>query len=143
LSLDEKKQFILFRLRESEESLRDAQLLFENKSFRSSVNRSYYSMFYGILALIQTTGGSISKHTGVISHFDKEFVKTGKFPRESSKFLHSAFELRQESDYLDMKEVSLKEAEAILQSAKNLFSQIKEYLSITYSLFYKSEEKER
>jgi hypothetical protein len=39
-----------------------------------------------------------------------------------------------------MKEVSLKEAEAILQSAKNLFSQIKEYLSITYSLFYESEE---
>ncbi len=59
------------------------------------------------------------------------------------EFRYSAFELRQESDYLDMKEVSLKEAEAILQSAKNLFSQIKDYLSITYSLFYESEEKER
>ncbi|MBK8398537.1 MAG: HEPN domain-containing protein [Leptospiraceae bacterium] len=94
MNLDEKKKFIFFRLREAEESLLDAELLFENKSFRSSVNRSYYSMFYGILALINITGVSISKHTGVISHFDKEFVKTGKFPKESSKFLHSAFELR-------------------------------------------------
>ena len=139
MNLDEKKKFIFFRLREAEESLLDAELLFENKSFRSSVNRSYYSMFYGILALINITGVSISKHTGVISHFDKEFVKTGKFPKESSKFLHSAFELRQESDYLDMKEVSLDEAEVILQSAKNLFLQIKDYLSVTYSLFYTSE----
>jgi hypothetical protein len=39
-----------------------------------------------------------------------------------------------------MKEVSSEEAEAILQSAKNLFSQIKDYLSVTYSLFYSSEK---
>lgn len=46
------------------------------------------------------------------------------------------FELRQESDYLDMKEVTLEETEAILLSAKSLFSQIKDYLRVTYSLFY-------
>jgi uncharacterized protein (UPF0332 family) len=136
LNLEEKQKFIFFRLKEAEESLKDAELLLQNKSYRSSVNRSYYSMFYGILALINITGISISKHTGVISHFDKEFVKTGIFSKEFSKSLHSAFELRQESDYLDMKEVTLEETEAILLSAKSLFSQIKDYLRVTYSLFY-------
>ncbi len=136
MNLEEKQKFIFFRLKEAEESLKDAELLLQNKSYRSSVNRSYYSMFYGILALINITGVSISKHTGVISHFDKEFVKTGIFSKEFSKSLHSAFELRQESDYLDMKEVTLEETEAILLSAKSLFSQIKDYLRVTYSLFY-------
>ncbi|MBK6606494.1 MAG: HEPN domain-containing protein [Leptospiraceae bacterium] len=136
MNLEEKQKFIFFRLKEAEESLKDAELLLQNKSYRSSVNRSYYSMFYGILALINITGISISKHTGVISHFDKEFVKTGIFSKEFSKSLHSAFELRQESDYLDMKEVTLEETEAILLSAKSLFSQIKDYLRVTYSLFY-------
>ena len=136
MNLEEKQKFIFFRLKEEEESLKDAELLLQNKSYRSSVNRSYYSMFYGILALINITGVSISKHTGVISHFDKEFVKTGIFSKEFSKSLHSAFELRQESDYLDMKEVTLEETEAILLSAKSLFSQIKDYLRVTYSLFY-------
>lgn len=121
MNLEEKQKFIFFRLKEAEESLKDAELLLQNKSYRSSVNRSYYSMFYGILALINITGISISKHTGVISHFDKEFVKTGIFSKEFSKSLHSAFELRQESDYLDMKEVTLEETEAILLSAKSLF----------------------
>ena len=132
MNLEEKQKFIFFRLKEAEESLKDAELLLQNKSYRSSVNRSYYSMFYGILALINITGVSISKHTGVISHFDK----TGIFSKEFSKSLHSAFELRQESDYLDMKEVTLEETEAILLSAKSLFSQIKDYLRVTYSLFY-------
>ena len=136
MNLEEKQKFIFFRLKEAEESLKDAELLLQNKSYRSSVNRSYYSMFYGILALINITGISISKHTGVISHFDKEIVKTGIFSKEFSKSLHSAFELRQESDYLDMKEVTLEETEAILLSAKSLFSQIKDYLRVTYSLFY-------
>lgn len=125
MNLEEKQKFIFFRLKEAEESLKDAELLLQNKSYRSSVNRSYYSMFYGILALINITGISISKHTGVISHFDKEFVKTGIFSKEFSKSLHSAFELRQESDYLDMKEVTLEETEAILLSAKSLFRKLK------------------
>ncbi len=99
MNLDEKQRFIFFRMKESEESLKDAELLLHNKSYRSSVNRSYYSMFYGILALINTTGANISKHTGVISYFDKEFVKTEIFSKESSRLLHTAFELRQESDY--------------------------------------------
>ncbi len=49
-------------------------------------------MFYGIMALINISNASISKHSGVISYFDKEFVKPGKFSKESSKFLHAALE---------------------------------------------------
>ncbi|MCB1193720.1 MAG: HEPN domain-containing protein [Leptospiraceae bacterium] len=50
MNIDERKDFILFRLKEAEESYKDAVLLFHNKSYRSSTNRAYYSMFYGVTA---------------------------------------------------------------------------------------------
>ena len=143
MSFEDKKDFILFRLKEAEESIKESELLLNNKSYRASVNRFYYSMFYGILALINISGSSFSKHTGVISHFDKEFVKTGKFSKEYSKSLHTAFEIRQESDYLDMKEVSFEEAKNLFESAKKLLLEIKNYLRTNYGLFYTNFDKWR
>ena len=40
-----------------------------------------------------------SKHSGVISIFDKEFVLAGKIDRRFSQMLHETFEKRQEGDY--------------------------------------------
>ncbi|NJN63373.1 MAG: hypothetical protein HC795_19310 [Coleofasciculaceae cyanobacterium RL_1_1] len=38
-------------------------------------------MFYALLGLLATKGLGTSKHSGVISLFDREFVRTGIFPR--------------------------------------------------------------
>ena len=43
----------------------------------SIVNRSYYAMFYVTLALLQRIRKVPSRHSGVISLFDKEFVLKG------------------------------------------------------------------
>lgn len=56
-------------------------------------------MFYSALALLENKGLKNSKHAGVISFFDKEFVRANIFSKELSKALHKAFELRQEADY--------------------------------------------
>jgi uncharacterized protein len=58
------------------------------------------------LALLQTKQLGTSKHSGAISLFDREFVKPGIFPRELSKALHRAFELRQKGDYLEDAEIT-------------------------------------
>ena len=69
-----------YRLNEAEESIREAELLLrENMSMRAVMNRLYYAMFYAVLALLQKKQIATSKHTGVITHFDKEFVKEGGF----------------------------------------------------------------
>jgi len=70
-----------------------------NRSPQSIVNRSYYAMFYAVLALLQKISKVPSKHSGVISLFDKEFVKKGVFAKDLSKDFHKAFELRQTVDY--------------------------------------------
>jgi len=58
-----------------------------------------------------------SKHSGVISLFDKEFVKTGSFPKEFSKWLHDAFTVRQRSDYSVQYIPSLQEVRDVCKNA--------------------------
>lgn len=85
-------------------------------------------MFYVVLALITTTQLSTSKHSGVISLFDREFVKKGIFSKELSRSLHKAFDLRQTYDYGERIEVDKTLAEKTLNSAKNFISTIENYL---------------
>ncbi|MGE0083409.1 MAG: HEPN domain-containing protein [Desulfococcaceae bacterium] len=90
---------ISYRIGQSHETLREAEILFRQSAFRGAVNRAYYAMFYSVLALLAARQMGTSKHTGVLSLFDREFVKTGIFPRELSKSLRVAFDRRQTYDY--------------------------------------------
>jgi uncharacterized protein (UPF0332 family) len=45
-------------------------------------------MFYAVLALLALRKQETSKHTGVISLFDRDFVKPGVFSKELSQWLH-------------------------------------------------------
>jgi uncharacterized protein (UPF0332 family) len=98
----EKKALIQYRLSQANDSIKEAEVLLrEGMSFRSVINRLYYAMFYAVLALLQEKHIGTSKHIGVISLFDKEFIKTDIFHKDLSKTLHRAFELRQKSDYME------------------------------------------
>ena len=55
---------------------------------------------------VQKLGKVPSKHSGVISLFDIEFVQKGIFLKEMSKDFHKAFELRQVSDYKSYEKIS-------------------------------------
>ncbi|HLP57179.1 MAG TPA: HEPN domain-containing protein [Candidatus Deferrimicrobium sp.] len=100
------------------------------RSFRSAINRSYYAMFYSVLALICKKGMGTSKHTGVLSIFDREYVKHEIFPKEMSKLFHQAFYLRQQCDYEEFTLISKEETIEILDGAKNFLEKIKKHLAI-------------
>ena len=93
---EEQLALVKYRLREAEDSIEEARVLMkEGMSMRAVMNRLYYAMFYAVLALLQEKQLGTSKHSGVISLFDREFVKSGIFDKGLSKILHRAFELRQ------------------------------------------------
>jgi uncharacterized protein (UPF0332 family) len=120
---------VKYRLGQVNESLEAARLLFEKRLERQSVNRSYYAMFYAVLALLATRKLETSKHSGAITLFDKEFVREGTFKKDFSRWLHSAFDLRQRSDYsIDIK-VTKKEAETTLAQATAFVNKVKEVLT--------------
>ncbi len=86
-----------YRIRQAHEILLDAEKLIKSKASTTSiVNRAYYSVFYSLLALFLKTNLKVktSKHIGVISVFDKEFIKTGKFDKKFSVIVHDLFDAR-------------------------------------------------
>ena len=92
------------------------------------MNRSYYAMFYAALALLATVDKETSKHLGVLSLFDEIFVKTKIFPKEMSKMLRKAFDVRQIGDYEDNANVDMEQAVEILKSAEQFIKFAEEKL---------------
>lgn len=75
------------------------------KSPRSIINRAYYAMFYAVLALLVYQPYSSSKHAGILTYFNKHFIKGGILPVEIGRSLNKAFELRQRGDYREYVEL--------------------------------------
>lgn len=126
----DKPALIRLRLKNARETLQDAHTIYEHDgSPVSIVNCSYYAMFYAALALLVTIDRHSSKHTGVISLFDQEFVRQNRVPKELGKMLHQAFEARQEGDYKDFSKIDRGVAKEIPKSADEFVKSIEEKLS--------------
>lgn len=125
---EEFRALIAYRLEQAEEALADASLLLQNGSCRAVINRSYYAMFYSILALLLLSGKGTSKHSGAIAMFDRDFVKEGGFDKKFSKWLHQAFEERLKSDYNVMVLIAPEDAELTLEHARSFVEQVKQFL---------------
>ena len=126
---EEKKALIQYRLSQAKDSLKEADVLLrEGMSYRSVINRLYYAMFYAVLAILQEREVGTSKHSGAISLFDREFIKTGILDKSFSKVLHRAFELRQKGDYMEQTEVTKQEIEEIQPKAQDFINKIENYL---------------
>jgi len=127
---DYKRALIQHRLERANITLRDAYNLYNTEgSPVGIVNRSYYAMFYAALALLATVDKETSKHLGVLSLFDEMFVKTKIFPKDMSKMLHKAFDVRQIGDYEDNANVDMEQAVEILKSAEQFIKAAEENLS--------------
>ena len=113
-----------YRIIKAKDLLFQAQLLFENKKYDGSVNRSYYAIFNAIRSLLALLKLDSSKHIGVLSFFDKYFVKTGVFDKKFSKIAHSAFDTRQDNDYEDFYSPSEEESQKQLREAATFITEV-------------------
>lgn len=108
-------------------TLQDARnLISQNSSPASTVNRAYYSMFYATLAMLATIGQKTSKHQGVLALFDQHFIKPGILPKEMGRFLHKVFDLRQTGDYEEEAELTERDAQDALALAEKFLQSIEE-----------------
>jgi uncharacterized protein (UPF0332 family) len=111
---------INYRREKAKETLADVKLMFGQVSLFTTVNRIYYSVFYIVLALLLTKNLYSSKHSGVRSIFNKEFIKTGIIKEEFGKFFNTIFEFRQKGDYGDFIEFEKDKVEGWLKEAESL-----------------------
>ena len=130
--MTDKQVLLAHRLKQAEETLADAELMLKsNLSARSVINRAYYSVFYGILALFihSDVNPKTSKHSGVIAFFDRDFVHTGKIEKRYSKIVHKMFETRQQGDYKELVEFSSEEAAEHVELARRFLEAIKRVIA--------------
>ena len=115
------EDLIKYRLSRAKETLKDAEILISNNRLNSAVNRIYYSLYYAVLALLETKGLASSKHSGVRALFNQYFVKTGIVSKETGRFFSELFNDRQEGDYVDYTKFEVKDV-------KNKFEKCKFYI---------------
>ena len=122
------KDLALYRLETAKENLEIAKSLLSDDKLKFAMNRSYYSIFHALRAVNALDGFDSSKHKGVISHFNQKYIKTERFPRELSKMIMNAMEIRQKSDYDDFYIISKRDAEKQVENAAYIVGLIEEYL---------------
>jgi len=126
---EEKKTLALYRIQQAEESLDEAQYLFDgNKSPRSVINRAYYSMFYSILALLIFEPYSSSKHSGVLSYFNRHYIKNGRISKDIGRAVNKAFDVRQRGDYREQVIYTREQVEPLIDWAGKLIAAVKYFL---------------
>lgn len=118
MNAEQLEGLLRYRMEQAHETLREAEVLLGEAALRGAINRAYYAMFYALLGLLATQQLGTSKHSGAISLFDREFVKTGLFPRELSRALHLSFDRRQRYDYGEMIPITEEIAGETLQDAR-------------------------
>ena len=121
-----RNELMLYRLETAQDRLHSAQLLLEHGQYKDSIGRSYYAMFTAARALLASDGVDFSKHSGVISYFQKEYVKTGILEVKYSKYISQAFQIRNNVDYADFYLVSETDAKEQLQRATEFLEAVKE-----------------
>ena len=106
-----------------------ATLLLEREHYRTSISRSYYSMYYVAQALLLSQDIDASTHKGLIRLFSLHFVKTGQFSPEWANTLKAAYDLRQLSDYDADFTGTLAEAEKISEQVKSSVAKVAQVLN--------------
>lgn len=96
-----KDELIKYRLERAKETLIEAEVMANMNHWKTCINRLYYACFYAINALLIKNDLSSSKHTGVRSFFNKEFILTEEIPKEYGKLYNLLFKYREQSDYED------------------------------------------
>jgi uncharacterized protein len=123
------KVLIEHRLEKSEDALRAAQYMLEQGLLIFSMNRIYYSMYYAVQALLALKGKSFSKHGQVKGYFNREFVKSGRLPKEMGRLYNKAFEYRQKFDYVDFIVPEEPMIEEYIKKANDFCEQLRKFIA--------------
>ena len=96
--------------------------------YKDAINRSYYSAFYAIKAVLALGIVDFKRHKDVVAYFNKEYVSTGIFSREVGRRLATLKQLREKSDYDDFYIASKEKAIEQLETAELILREVEEYL---------------
>ncbi len=124
LTRDEKTALSDLRFQKSNEMFEDALFNLKSKRFKTSANRSYYSVYHAARSLLILKGIDPAKHDGVKTMFSLHFVKDKTVNLETGKIYQELMSLRNEADYDDFSEVTESEAKKAVEIARKFIRNI-------------------
>jgi uncharacterized protein (UPF0332 family) len=96
---ENKKENLREEIQRANESLKAAELLFENGFTRDAVSKLYYTLLYTVRAMLLTKGLEPKSHEGALRLFGMHFVKQGVFEAKDSHVFSKLMKYREEADY--------------------------------------------
>ncbi len=115
-------------IQKAERKLAVAEKLFKSGDYEDAVSRAYYAVYHAAQALLLTEGQEAETHKGVVTLFGLLFVKTGKFSKQTGKYLANLKDDRESGDYEVFSFVDGETAEQALFEAKEFLKETESYL---------------
>ena len=109
--------------------MRAAEVNIAADLFKDAANRSYYCIFHAMRAVLALDRFDSKKHSGVISAFRQNYVKTGVFTADISDIIRISFTVRNESDYEDFYVISKEKVAGQIENARAFLAAVEEYLA--------------
>jgi uncharacterized protein (UPF0332 family) len=125
---ESKEALMAYRINRADETVREAELMYQEEYYNGAVNRLYYACYYITIALLLKNDIQAQTHSGVKAMFGLHFISNGKVPYEIGKVLTTLFEKRQTGDYDDFVICSQQDVEELMQQTKEFVRYIKTLL---------------
>lgn len=112
-------------LARAQDSLEAAAQLLASGFPDYAASRAYYAAFYSASAVLMASGEEFRRHSGVIAHIHKDFIRTGRLPAELGEVLNWLFGLRGVGDYGGPAHVERAEAEKAVAAARRFVEAVR------------------
>ena len=128
MTIDNREDYIRYRLQRAEESYEDALILAKNQRWNAVVNRLYYACFYAVIALLLQNNIETQSHDGTRTKFGLHFVKTGLIDKKYGKLYTKLFDFRQKGDYGDLYDYDGPTISPLISSVREFIDVIKQLM---------------
>ena len=118
-----------YRIEKAKDCLRASKILLDEECYSDSANRSYYAIFHSINAINALNSIGFRKHSGVISNFNQNYIKTQIIEKEYGKMANTAFDVRKDNEYSDFYVASKQEVIEQYENAVKFVARIERYIN--------------
>ena len=124
----QKLEVVRYRMLKAKETLDELDFLILHELYGTAVNRTYYSCFYAVIALLTYHDILTKTHSGTRQMFGLHFIKTGIITENSGSFYKDIFDLRQTGDYEDFIVFDKDRVLTLVEPARILIAEIEQLL---------------
>jgi uncharacterized protein (UPF0332 family) len=124
LEIKDKKVISDTRMEKAREFLADARATYDEKRYRTSVNRAYYAALNAARSIVILEGANPETYDGAATLLSLRFVKTGVLPVDVIKKFKVLLSRRTDVDYGDFDTTGIAEAEDSLQNSEEIVQMI-------------------